>query len=93
MTTKDKRTNVNHETNVSWGGRFSEGPDELVARLNASVSFDQRMYAEDIEGSQAHAQMLGSQGIIPQAESEMICEELERIKGEIRRGEWSWSIS
>lgn len=90
MSTNSKQ-DQSPDTNASWGGRFTEGPDELVARLNASVSFDQRMYAEDIRGSQAHATMLGVKGIIPSREAELICEELERIKEEINRGEWSWS--
>ena len=82
---------TNAQTNASWGGRFSEGPDELVARLNASVSFDQRMFAEDIRGSQVHATMLGAQGIIADEEATLICDGLEKIKGEIERGDWQWS--
>lgn len=76
---------------VTWGGRFSEAPDELVTRLNASVGFDQRMYREDIAGSQAHAEMLGAQGIIPKEEAEAIRAELDRLRGEIDRGDWVWS--
>ena len=91
MSKKIKTTTQNTEVNRSWGGRFSEAPDQLVARLNASVSFDQRMYVEDIEGSKAHAQMLGKQGIISTAEAEDICVELEAIKSDIKAGQWQWS--
>ena len=84
-------------SHTTWGGRFSEAPDALVARLNASVGFDQRLYAQDIRGSQAHARMLAAQGITPPDEVERVCEGLERIKGEIEAagGEggsaWKWS--
>ena len=48
-----------------WGGRFTEGVNELVNTFNSSISIDSRMYKEDIEGSLAHVKMLGKQGIIP----------------------------
>jgi argininosuccinate lyase len=89
---KDALNNMkSSRVNRSWGGRFSEAPDQLVARLNASVSFDQRMYVEDIEGSKVHAQMLGAQAIIPQGEVEQICAGLDQIKAEIQQGTWTWS--
>ena len=47
-----------------WGGRFSGETDALVEAFNASIDFDRRLYAEDIEGSIAHAGMLAAQGII-----------------------------
>ena len=47
-----------------WGGRFSESTDDFVARLNASVRFDKRLWAYDIEGSRIHAKMLERQGIL-----------------------------
>jgi argininosuccinate lyase len=81
-------------SHTTWGGRFSEAPDALVARLNASVGFDQRLYAQDIRGSQAHARMLAAQGITPPEEVERVCEGLERIRGEIEAeggGAWQWS--
>ena len=74
----------------TWGGRFSEAPDALVARLNASVGFDQRLYAQDIRGSQAHAQMLAHQGVISPQESHDLCQGLEALKGEIEAGDWTW---
>lgn len=50
-----------------WGGRFTKETDQLVYNFNASISFDQKFYKEDIEGSIAHVTMLGKQGIISQA--------------------------
>ena len=47
-----------------WGGRFQKETDQLVNELNASISFDQRLYREDITRSMAHARMLGDCGII-----------------------------
>ena len=52
-----------------WGGRFTEGVNELVNSFNSSISIDSRMYKEDIEGSLAHVKMLGNQGIIPLKDS------------------------
>ena len=52
-----------------WKGRFSKELDSRVNDFNSSISFDSRMYKEDIEGSIAHATMLGDQGIIPKEDS------------------------
>ncbi|MDU7709788.1 MAG: argininosuccinate lyase, partial [Clostridium sp.] len=49
-----------------WGGRFKKGTDKLVNDFNSSIRIDSRMYKEDIQGSLAHASMLGKQNIIPQ---------------------------
>ena len=57
-----------------WGGRFTKETNELVNNFNASISFDQKFYKQDIEGSIAHATMLGKQGIIPESESEVLRE-------------------
>ena len=45
-----------------WGGRFASGPDAIMTAINASIGFDQRLYAQDIAGSRAHAAMLAAQG-------------------------------
>ena len=74
-----------------WGGRFSESTDDFVARLNASVGFDQRLYSQDIQGSIAHAQMLAAQGIITDEECAAICNGLTEIKQEITSGLFTWS--
>ena len=55
-----------------WGGRFTKETDQLVYNFNASISFDQKFYKEDIEGSIAHVKMLGKQGIITDKESDDI---------------------
>ena len=50
-----------------WGGRFTKETDQLVYNFNASITFDQKFYKQDIEGSIAHVTMLGKQGIISQS--------------------------
>ena len=66
-----------------WGGRFSKATDTLVDDFNSSIRFDARMYAQDIKGSQAHAEMLGRQGIIPKADADLIVKTLGEIKNDI----------
>ncbi len=51
-----------------WGGRFTRETDQLVYRFNASISFDQKFFEEDIEGSIAHVIMLEKQGILTEEE-------------------------
>jgi len=55
-----------------WAGRFQKETDNQVNDFNSSISFDARLYKQDITGSIAHAAMLGKQGIIPQAEADTI---------------------
>ena len=55
-----------------WGGRFTKETDQLVYKFNASISFDQRFYEQDIKGSMAHVTMLAKQGILTDAEKETI---------------------
>ena len=69
-----------------WGGRFTEGVNELVNTFNSSISLDSRMYKEDIEGSLAHVKMLGKQGIIPSEDSKKIVEGLQEILIRIDNG-------
>ena len=66
-----------------WSGRFGKDTDALVDEINASISFDQRLYREDIEGSLAHAKMLGDQGIISMEDVEAITEGLKGILEDI----------
>ena len=75
----------------SWGGRFTEGMDSLVARFNASVRFDQRLAKQDIAGSKAHARMLCAQGILSAEELEAISGGLDSISQSIDAGEFPWS--
>jgi len=74
--------------NAMWGGRFATGPAEVMAEINASIDFDKRLYAEDIEGSKAHCRMLVAQGILTRADGEAILAGLDRVREEIERGEF-----
>ncbi|NMA43403.1 MAG: argininosuccinate lyase [Oligosphaeraceae bacterium] len=69
-----------------WSGRFKQAPDALVQAYSESISYDRRLYAYDIQGSIAHARMLGKQGIIPQDEANKIITGLKQIKQEIEQG-------
>lgn len=75
-----------------WGGRFTKATDKLVEEYTASIGFDQKLAEEDIEGSLAHAQMLGECGIITQEESEQIKQGLLKIKERLARGEIRFSV-
>ena len=69
-----------------WTGRFSKELDKKTNDFNSSIAFDSRMYREDIEGSIAHATMLGACGIIAPTESEVICRGLSEILEDIESG-------
>ena len=69
-----------------WAGRFSKEVDETVNAFNSSISFDGRMYRHDIEGSIAHAEMLGRCGIISKDDSLKIQEGLKEILADIESG-------
>lgn len=69
-----------------WQGRFKKEEDERVNDFNSSISFDSRMYKQDITGSIAHAKMLGKTGIIEQTESDKIVEGLKGILADIESG-------
>ena len=70
-----------------WGGRFTKETDALVYRFNASITFDRRLYQEDIRGSIAHVKMLGKQGVLTAEETEMLVRELEIICAQLEHGE------
>lgn len=70
-----------------WGGRFTKETDQLVYNFNASISFDKRLYEQDIQGSIAHVMMLGSQNILTQDEEEQIIKGLEGILQDVKSGE------
>ncbi|MBP7639283.1 MAG: argininosuccinate lyase, partial [Thauera sp.] len=76
----------------AWSGRFSEPVSDLVKRYTASVSFDQRMAAQDIRGSLAHAKMLARQGIIGAHDLADIERGMAQIAAEIERGEFAWNL-
>ena len=69
-----------------WGGRFTKATDQEVFDFNESLSFDKRLYRCDIEGSLAHAKMLGKQGIISAEEAESIASGLKSILADIENG-------
>ncbi len=75
-----------------WGGRFSKSTDAKVDDFNSSIRFDSRMYRQDIRGSQAHAKMLGKQGIIPLEDSELIVKTLGEILKDIEDGKVEFTI-
>lgn len=70
-----------------WGGRFTKSTSSFVDHFHSSISFDKRMYREDILGSCAHADMLGKQGIIPKEDAELIHKTLLEILDDIEKGE------
>ncbi len=69
-----------------WGGRFAEGPSALMREINASISFDKRMWREDVGAGRAHVAMLFAQGIVSADDADAICEGLERIADEYEAG-------
>ena len=75
-----------------WGGRFTQPTDKFVEEFTASIEFDQRLYAYDIQGSQAHARMLGKQGIIAVKEAEQIVAGLDDILKDIEAGKVEFSV-
>ena len=80
-------------TNTLWGGRFSESTDEFVQAFTASVTFDQRMYRQDIAGSLAHATMLMKSGVISEQDCESIHAGLKSIEQDITAGTFKWSVA
>ncbi|MFT7109518.1 MAG: argininosuccinate lyase [Psychrobacter glaciei] len=84
---------MTEQTNSAWGGRFSEPTDAFVQRFTASVEFDQRMYAQDIQGSVAHATMLAKVGVLTEGERDEIIKGLAEIKVDIEAGNFEWSIA
>lgn len=75
-----------------WNGRFSKASTSSADEFNASITFDQRLYKEDITGSIAHAKMLGKQGIITLEESALIIKTLEEILKDIEAGKVEFTI-
>jgi argininosuccinate lyase len=74
-----------------WGGRFSSSPSALMEAINASIDFDKRLYAQDIQGSIAHSAMLAKQGIIAESDRDAIHQGLQRVLGEIETGNFTYS--
>jgi len=78
-------------SNQMWGGRFASGPASIMEAINASIGFDRKLYAEDIRGSLAHAEMLAETGIISKADQRQIARGLNTILLEIESGQFTFS--
>lgn len=76
-----------------WGGRFTKETNQLVHNFNASISFDQKLYLQDIRGSIAHVTMLERQGIITKKEKEEIITGLNQLKDQISNGKLKFDES
>lgn len=76
-----------------WGGRFDESTDAFVEAFTASVTFDQRLYRQDIAGSRAHATMLNRVGVLSADDLAQINTGLDQIEAEISAGQFDWSVS
>ena len=84
---------TNKTSNTMWGGRFAAGPDAIMEAINASIGFDQRMAAQDIAGSRAHAAMLAATGILTDTDAEAIREGLLTVLSEIEGGSFQFSTA
>ena len=84
-------TGASKPANSLWGGRFAGGPAEIMRRINASIDFDKRLYAEDIAGSKAHCAMLVAQNILSPEDGAAITAGLEQIRSEIESGSFVFS--
>jgi argininosuccinate lyase len=73
-----------------WGGRFQESTSQLMEAFSESVSFDQRLYRQDIAGSQAHARMLEKVGVLTADDARQIVEGLDAILADIEAGRFEW---
>lgn len=74
-----------------WGGRFTKETNQLVHNFNESLSFDQKLYHQDIEGSIAHVTMLAKQGIVSNEDKEAIIDGLQEIKCDLEEGRLAFS--
>lgn len=81
-----------NSSNKMWGGRFASKPSSLMQEINQSISFDQKLYKQDIHGSIAHAKMLAKVGVLTAAEAKRIGEGLQKIEKEIENGKFEFKI-
>ena len=75
-----------------WAGRFAEALDQRADDFNSSISFDSRMFRQDIRGSMAHAMMLGTRGIISESDVSEILSGLESILSDLESGALAFDI-
>ncbi|MGB1540502.1 MAG: argininosuccinate lyase, partial [Rickettsiales bacterium] len=79
------------KANAMWGGHYSAGPAETMAKINASIDFDCALYRQDIQGSKAHCRMLVQQGILSKDDGEAIVDGLDQVAVEIADGKMEHS--
>lgn len=79
--------------NTMWGGRYAAGPAEIMDRINASIDFDRRLYAQDIAGSKAHCRMLVDCKIITAADGNAILSGLDAVLKDIEAGDFEFKTS
>ena len=72
--------------NEMWGGRYATGPSDIMERINASIGFDQRLYAQDIAASKAHCAMLVDQGIVAAGDGAAIRDAVPGVRNQ------GWSL-
>ncbi len=84
---------MTNNSNQMWGGRFSEKPSQAMEEINQSITFDYKLYKQDISGSIAHAKMLADTNIITQDESQQIISGLKQIEAEIDSGNFQFKKS
>ena len=86
-------TSKTSAASAMWGGRFAGGPAAIMQRINASIDFDKRLYAQDIRGSKAHCRMLVRQSILTPEDGEAIAAGLDRVLAEIEAGDFPFSMA
>ena len=81
-----------NSSNTMWGGRFNQKPSNLMQEINQSITFDKELYKHDIQGSKAHAKMLGATKIISESEAKKIISGLDKAQKEIENGDFNFQI-
>ena len=76
-----------------WGGRFAQDTDALVQAFNASIDVDRELALDDIDGSVAHATMLGERGIVPEADARRLVEGLEALRGDVAADRFDFQVA
>ncbi|SVD13226.1 uncharacterized protein METZ01_LOCUS366080, partial [marine metagenome] len=84
---------MTNDKQVTWGGRFSEGPSELMKWFGESVSFDWRLAPFDVAGSKAHSAMLAKVGLLTEAERDELHAGLDELLNEIEEGSFEWNAN
>jgi len=93
MSARRKKGGTKPRANALWGGRFAAAPSAIMEKINASIGFDKRLYAQDIAGSRAHAAMLARKGIISKKDAAAIDRGLQKILAEIESGKFRFKTA